>query len=103
MYLSILQSRYIEQQKTYGIHSTYKWVQGHQDKNAAYDDLALEAQLNVDGDKYAGDFQLANGKFRPILSLLPSCDVMLSIRGISVTSNYRKQLIRGYMEPEYSI
>jgi hypothetical protein len=55
----------------------------------------------VDADKYAGDFQLANGKFRPILSLLPSCDAMLSIRGISVTSNYRKQLIRAYVEPEY--
>jgi hypothetical protein len=53
---------------TYGIHSTYKWVRRHQDKNAAYD-LEFEAQLNVDADKYAGDFQLANGKFRPIVSL----------------------------------
>jgi hypothetical protein len=69
-------------------------VRGHQDKNAAYDDLELEAQLNVDADKYAGDFQLAKGKFRPIVSFLPSCDVILSIRGISVISNYRKQLIR---------
>jgi hypothetical protein len=83
------------------IHSIYKWVRGHQDKNTAYDDLELEAQLNVDADKYAGDFQLANGKFRPIIvSLLPSCDAMLSIRGISVTSNYRKQLIRAYVEPD---
>jgi hypothetical protein len=38
----------------------------NQDKNAAYDDLELEAQLNVDADKYAGDFQLAKGKCRPI-------------------------------------
>jgi hypothetical protein len=58
-------------------------------KNTAYDDLELEAQFNVDADKYA-----AKGKLRPIVSLLPSCDAMLSIRGISVTSNYRKQLIR---------
>jgi hypothetical protein len=50
---------------------------------------------------YAGDFQLAIAKFRPLVSLLPSCDAMLSIRGISVTSNYRKQLIRAYVEPEY--
>jgi hypothetical protein len=62
----------------------------------------LEVQLNVDADKYAGDFQLANGTFRPIVSLLPSCDAMLSIRGISVTSNYRKQLIRAFVEPEFS-
>jgi hypothetical protein len=73
-------------------------VQGHQDKNAAYDDLELEAQLNVDADKYAGDFLLAKGNFRPLVSLLPSCDAMLSIRGISVTSIYRKQLIRAYGE-----
>jgi hypothetical protein len=37
-------------------------VRGHQDKNTSYDDLDLEAQLNVDADKYAGDFQLAKGK-----------------------------------------
>jgi hypothetical protein len=55
----------------------------------------------VAADKYAGYFQLAKGKFRPVVSLLPSCDAMLSIRGISVTSNYRKQLIRAYVEPEY--
>jgi hypothetical protein len=41
---------------TYGIQSICKWVRGHQDKNTAYDDLELEAQLNVDADKYAGDF-----------------------------------------------
>jgi hypothetical protein len=55
----------------------------------------------VDADKYAGDFQLANRKFRSLVSLLPSCDAMLSIRGISVTSNYRKRLIRAYVELEY--
>jgi hypothetical protein len=43
----------------------------------------------------------AKGKFRPLLSLLPSCDAMLSIRGISVKSNYRKKLFRAYVEPEY--
>jgi prenyltransferase beta subunit len=86
---------------TYGIQSIYKWVQGHQDKNTPYDDLDLEANLNVDAEKYAGGFELAKGNFQPLVSLLPSCDAMLSIRGISVTSNYRKQLIRAYIEPEY--
>jgi len=85
----------------YGINATYKWVRGHQDKHTAYDDLPLEAQLNVDADKFAGDFQIAKGKFRPMIFLLPSCDAMLSIRGISITSNYRRQLIRAYVEPEY--
>jgi hypothetical protein len=85
----------------YGIQATYRWVKGHQDKDKAYIDLPLEAQLNVDADKFAGDFQIEKGKFRPMVFLLPSCDAMLSIRGISITSNYRKQLIRAYVEPEY--
>ena len=85
----------------YGIDATYSWVRGHQDKHTAYIDLPLEAQLNVDADKFAGDFQMTKGKFRPLVFLLPSCDAMLSIRGISITSNYRKQLIRAYVEPEY--
>jgi hypothetical protein len=87
--------------ETYGIKASYKWVKGHQDKNTPYMDLNLEAQLNVDADKFAGDFQIEKGKFRPLVFLLPSCDAMLSIRGISITSNYRKQLIRAYVEPEY--
>ncbi|OEU08199.1 hypothetical protein FRACYDRAFT_249987 [Fragilariopsis cylindrus CCMP1102] len=83
----------------YGIDATYSWVRGHQDKHTAYIDLPLEAQLNVDADKFAGDFQMTKGKFRPLVFLLPSCDAMLSIRGISITSNYRKQLIRaGWLE-----
>jgi hypothetical protein len=43
--------------KTYRIHSAYRWVRGHQDKNVAYNDLTLEAQLKVDADKFAGDFK----------------------------------------------
>jgi hypothetical protein len=47
--------------KTYRIHSAYKRVKWHQDKNTAYYSyLTLEAQLNVDADKFAGDFQIAN-------------------------------------------
>jgi hypothetical protein len=86
---------------TYRIKTTYRWVKGHQDEHTAYADLPLEAQLNVDADKFAGDFQSTRGKFRPLVFLLPSCDSMLAIRGISITSNYRKQLIRAYVEPEY--
>jgi hypothetical protein len=41
-------------------------VRGHQDKNTAYDDLELEAQLNSDADKYAGDFQLAKLRYNVI-------------------------------------
>jgi hypothetical protein len=76
-------------------------VEGHQDDNAIYDDLPLEAQLNIDADELAGIFQQRSGKSRPIVHMLPSCPAMLLIQGISITSNCRKQLIRASVEPTY--
>ena len=35
---------------------TYVWVKGHQDDTDMYDDLPLEAQLNVDAEELAGIF-----------------------------------------------
>ncbi|OEU15138.1 hypothetical protein FRACYDRAFT_239817 [Fragilariopsis cylindrus CCMP1102] len=88
-------------QKENSIKAHFKWVKGHQDNNMKYDDLPLEAQLNVDADELAGEYQEEQGQFLPIIHILPSCPAMLSIEGISVTSNYRKQLIRAYVEPKY--
>jgi hypothetical protein len=88
-------------QATHNIKATFYWVKGHQDKNKTYEELPLEAQLNIDADELAGEFQDEYGKFRPLVHLLPSCPAMLAIRGISITSNYRKQLIRAHVEPRY--
>ena len=85
----------------YNLDTSYSWVRGHQDKNTAYNDLSLNAQLNVDADWYAGKYQDESGKFLPQCMLLPACPVMLSIRDISVTSDYKNQLIRAYTEPRY--
>jgi hypothetical protein len=43
--------------KIYNIKSSYHWVRGHQDKHISYEDLSLEAQLNVDADWYARKYQ----------------------------------------------
>jgi hypothetical protein len=83
------------------ITATFRWVKGHQDRDIHYDNLPLEAQLNDDADELAGEYQLSHGAYRPFINMLPSCTAMLTIRGISVTSNYKKQLIRAYVEPEY--
>lgn len=83
------------------INATFKWVKGHQDKKKKKEELSLEAQLNIEADALAGEFQESYGKFRPLVHMLPSCTAMLSIRGISITSNYKKQLVRAYVEPEY--
>jgi predicted peroxiredoxin len=87
--------------KIYNIKSSYHWVQGHQDKHTSYDDLSLEAQLNVDADWYAGKYYEESGNFLPQCTLLPACPAMLSIRDITVTSDYKNQLIRAYTKPRY--
>ena len=78
----------------YKLKPSYHWVKGHQDDNAPTNELSIVAQLNVEADRLAGDFQQDYGKFRSLLTLLPSCSAMLSIRGISITNNYNRQLIK---------
>jgi hypothetical protein len=85
--------------KMYNIDSSYHWVRGHQDKHTAYKDLSLQAQLNVDADWYAGKYQDESGKFLPQCTLLPACPAMLPIQDITVTSDYKNQLIRAYTKP----
>ena len=58
-------------------------------------------QLKMEADRLAGEFQRDHGKFRPLITLLPSCPAMLMIRGISIASNYNKQLIKAFAEPRY--
>ena len=87
--------------KAHNISSQFEWVRGHQDDNAPIEELPLYAQLNIKADQLAGNFQRQKGKFRPMTNILPSCPAMISIRGISVTSNIFKQLIRAYVEPRY--
>jgi hypothetical protein len=41
------------------------WVKGRQDRKTPYQDLSLLAQLNVDADRYAGEFQDQHGGPRP--------------------------------------
>ncbi|OEU21556.1 hypothetical protein FRACYDRAFT_235180 [Fragilariopsis cylindrus CCMP1102] len=81
-------------QHDHNIKATFHWVKGHQDNNKDKEDLSLEAQLNIEADELAGEYQDEHGKYRPLVNMLPSCPAMLSIHGISVTSNYRKQLIK---------
>jgi hypothetical protein len=74
-------------QKEFNINASFQWVKGHQDNDTFYADLPLEAQLNVDADELAGEFQKEHGIYRPVIHMLPSCSAMLTIRGVSVTSN----------------
>jgi hypothetical protein len=88
-------------QAEHNINATFKWVKRHQDKKVRKQDLQLEAQLNIEADELAEVFQQTHGTFSPLVHLLPSCPAMLAIQGISITSNYKKQLIRAYVERAY--
>ena len=85
--------------KTHNISAQYEWVRGHQDENAPIEELPLLAQLNIEADHLAGNFQLRKGEFRPLINILPSCPAMVLICGISVTSKVFKHLVRAYAEP----
>ena len=85
----------------YKIIATFTHVKGHQDDDATYDDLSLEAQLNVDADELAEQHYSTGPQSTPQVQLLPSSSVTLFIRGISITNDYQTQLIRSYTEPTY--
>jgi hypothetical protein len=52
------------------IHITLEHVWGHQDNTTPTAELDLLAQLNVEADKYAGDFCFCQGKHCPIIPLI---------------------------------
>ena len=68
----------VQSQQTFAISTSYQHVKGHQDKDTHWSDLSLLGQLNVEADKYAGDFRHQFGKYRPLIPLSPA-DQLLSI------------------------
>jgi hypothetical protein len=70
------------------IHITLEHVRGHQDTTQA-EELYLLAQLNVEADKYAGDFRFRQGEYCPIIPLMPTCSVSLNIDGKTVHRNFK--------------
>ena len=79
----------------------FEWVASHQDRERSFDKLSDVEQKNVLADQLAGEYNDVNGAFRPLASILPSCPATLSLRGVSVTSDYKKHLIHAYTEPAY--
>lgn len=71
---------------------TIEHVKGHQDRKIKYDDLSLLAQLNVDADKAAGEFQDQHGKYRPHVIRFPHNHVQLQLTGATITSQYKSSI-----------
>jgi hypothetical protein len=65
-----------------------EYVRGHQDRQTAYAQLSLLAQLNVDADSMAEQFQIEHGSPRPQAWMYPSTAVHLELPQGTITSHY---------------
>jgi hypothetical protein len=69
--------------------ASYQHVLGHQDQHKQYEDLPLDAQLNVDADEEVGYFQSMHATvMRPAAPLLPSTKAQLHIGTQTITGHY---------------
>ena len=77
-------------------------MKGHQDDDDEdYNDLSMEAQLNVDADELEELHFLSGTPSRPQTQLLLSCPAILTLRGITITNDYRRHLMQAYTKPAY--
>jgi hypothetical protein len=67
---------------------TFQHIKGHH-HNTPYHNLPLLAQLNVDADTAAGNFQLQHGCHRPHVPLLPHAGAQLQIDDATITYKYK--------------
>ena len=76
-----------------------KHVMGHQDNHTTYDQLPLEAQLNVDADAAATKFQDSYGSRRWQVPRICGNRAQLYLSNKTVTHHYVKNLRHAYSHP----
>ena len=67
---------------------TFQHIKGHQDRKTQYSRLSLLAQLNVDADCLASDYQEEYGSARPQVLMTPRTRAHVLTTQGTVTSNY---------------
>ena len=67
-------------------------VKGHQDNNQTYAQLSMPAQLNVDADKLAGDFEYRPSDDPTIAPLIAGNSVSLQCPTGTISSKYRQNI-----------
>ena len=75
-------------------------LEGHQDGHTSYINLTFEAQLNVQANQLAEDF---NGQpnFQTQILMLPAYPAALEIKRIIITNNFQTQLQQAWTKPKY--
>ena len=86
--------------KTYKIDASFQHVYGHQDTKSR-GEMSIEAKLNVEADRLAGQYQDDLGAYSPITHMYPSSPAVLKTNGMTITSKIRHHLIKAYAEPKY--
>ena len=68
------------------------YVKGHQDDRVSYERLPLMAQLNVDADRLANQFQQEHGARRPFSLMAPNTGAFLITDKGTLTSDFSSKL-----------
>ena len=55
----------------------------------------------MDVDKLAGAYHKSFGAYLPVTPIVPACPVTLSLRVVTLTTNYKHHLINAYTNPVY--
>lgn len=71
---------------------TLQHIKGHQDKHTNYEYLPLLAQLNVDADTAAGEFQDQHGCARPHILMFPHAGAQLQLNNGTITHHYKPSI-----------
>jgi len=74
-------------------------VKGHQDRTIAYNNLSLSAQLNVEADLYASQYQDQHGAAYPLVLMFPHTKAQLNLSQGTVTSRVQQSIRRQASEP----
>ena len=88
-------------QQQYKIQATFEHVKGHQDTNTPLHKLSIQAKLNVEADALAEYTYHEASVSSTITFTLPSSPAQLTIANKTISSSYKKHLIRAYTEPQY--
>ena len=70
-------------------HIKLVYVKGHQDRHTPYEQLDQMAQLNVDADTKAGQYQDTYGDHRPLVKMMSNTKAHLVGPHGTITGNYR--------------
>jgi exonuclease III len=91
-------------------HITLEYVKSHQDRHQPYHQLSLKAQLNVDADAAAKQYQRTHANIHPLAMLLPHTGALLDLPDGTITSNFPDRMrhqawggpLKKYMQEKYN-